>query len=77
MTAIEFIIEKLNQSIGLTKFVRDCDEDYKSEILGIIEESREMEKQQIIDAFKEGYDAGWYQTDLGAEEYYNETSNKG
>ena len=53
-TAVEFIVEELNKSIGLTKFVDTCDEDYKQEILSIIEQAKAMEKEQIVDAFSEG-----------------------
>jgi hypothetical protein len=40
----------------------------------VLEQAKEMEKQQIIDAFKEGlsnWDSEWE-----AEQYYNETFNK-
>ena len=47
-TAVEFMVEELNKSIGLTKFVDTCDDDYKKEILGIIEKAKEIEKQQSI-----------------------------
>lgn len=75
-TAVEWLVEQLNQSIGLTKFVNNCDEDYISGILGIIEQAKEMEKQQIIDAVKStDYIIG--ATDKESEEfaqqYYNET----
>lgn len=75
-TAVEFIVEELNKSIGLTKFVDTCDEDYKQEILSIIEQAKEMEKEQIKDAYK----MGRYESDnivMGhsfyAKQYYNET----
>ena len=48
-TAVEFLVEELNKSIGLTKFVDTCDEDYKQEILSIIEQAKQMEKEQIIE----------------------------
>jgi hypothetical protein len=49
-TAVDFIVEQLNQSIGLTKFVDGCDEAYKNEILNIIHQAKEMFEQQMIDA---------------------------
>jgi hypothetical protein len=65
-TAVEFIVEELNKSIGLTKFVDSCDDDYKQEILGIIEQAKEMEKEQIIDAYNNV-------DNRSADLYYNET----
>jgi len=65
-TSVEFIVEELNKSIGLTKFVDSCDDDYKQEILGIIEQAKEMEKEQIIDAYNNV-------DNRSADLYYNET----
>jgi len=72
-TAVEFIVEELNKSIGLTKFVDTCDEDYKQEILSIIEQAKEMEKQQIKNAYYTGGDDVEDNRDREAEQYYNET----
>ena len=66
-TAVEWLVKELNKSIGLTKFVDTCDEDYKQEILEIIEKAKEMEKEQIIQAFCCGGDG-----ESEAEIYYNE-----
>ena len=38
----------------------------------VIEQAKEMEKQQIIDAFKNGDCNGTFET-INAEQYYNET----
>ena len=48
-TAVAFMVEQLNQSIGLTKFVDVCDEAYKNEILTIIKTAKEMEEKQSQD----------------------------
>lgn len=69
-TAVEFMVEELNKSIGLTKFVDTCDDDYKQEILGIIEQAKEMEKEQIKDAWLNSLTKGDFNL---AEQYYNET----
>ena len=77
-TAVEWLVEELNKSIGLTKFVDTCDEDYKQEILEIIEKAKAMEKEQIIKAFDEGQEYE-YQYHINSapkfdsETYYNET----
>ena len=67
-TAAEWLVDKLNKSTSLTSFVPECDEDYKQEILGIIKQAKEMEKEQIMDAFN------YAQIELGmeADEYYEQ-----
>lgn len=65
MTAVEWLVEKLDQNF-----------DYVADT--IIEQAKEMEKQQIIDAYEEGT----YHNTLGnedyetSEQYYNETFKK-
>ena len=60
MTAVEWLVEQLPliQQEGL----RD-----------VIEQAKEIEKQQIIDAFDEGSDDGFYGFSDRSEQYYNET----
>jgi hypothetical protein len=63
-TAVEF----LEKSIAL--LVERCD------LQKVFEEAKEMEKQQIIDAYRSGvYDGGENvsQYNMNAEQYYNET----
>jgi len=38
----------------------------------IFEQAKEMEKEQILDSWDDGYDCGMYQEGLGID-YYNET----
>ena len=40
-----------------------------------IEQAKEMEKQQIMDAQECGYISGYLDTGKSGEEYYNETFN--
>ena len=49
-TAVEWLVKELNKETSLTSFVADCDDEYKSAILSIIQQAKEMEKKQIIDA---------------------------
>jgi hypothetical protein len=67
MTAVEWLKEKFNENNA--KFI-NWSEDY-------FNEAKEMEKQQIIDAYVNGdIDAGIYAaTKKNAEQYYNETFN--
>jgi hypothetical protein len=41
----------------------------------LIEEAKEMEKQQIMDAFFAGYNYDGGETEENAEQYYNQTYN--
>jgi hypothetical protein len=60
-TAVEWLIETHFGSI------ENCTPDFRNKI----EQAKEMEKQQIIDAYIEGYSAP---ENLGdSEQYYNET----
>lgn len=71
-TAVEYIVCRLNKSIGLTNFVDNCDENYKQEILEIISQSLQMEKQQIVDAKNDKL----YPVEIGGLQYYKETYGK-
>ncbi len=75
-TAVEFMVEELNKSIGLTNFVDTCDNDYKQEILGIIEKAKAIEKEQKIDAFNDAIYCNTIGNEINYEDgerYYNET----
>jgi hypothetical protein len=82
MTAVEWLIDELNKSIGLTKFVEECDEEYKNEILTIIQQANAVFEEQIKLAFTQGelfsgdfYDPNNPKVDC-SENYYNETYNQ-
>ena len=63
-TAVEWFYKKLKnyKSLNLTdKLIQDL---YKEAI--------QMEKEQILDAWTDGYSCGMYQEGLGID-YYNET----
>lgn len=77
MTAIQQMIDFINN-------INDNDRSefnyYYDHIMEKLNELLEVEKQQIIDAFEEGSDDGFYGFgDSNKEKYYNETygSNKG
>ena len=62
-TAIEWLIEQLENHNGVTRAgFEKC-----------IQQAKEMEKQQIIDAWFGGYLNGESKTELKSEQYYNET----
>ena len=63
ITAVEFAVEQLEQLIPF---------GHQLAIRIILEQSKEMEMKQIIDAFNNGY----YQETIGynaSEKYYNKT----
>jgi hypothetical protein len=51
-------------------------QNYGVNELGLFAKAKEMEKQQIIDAYWSSYKEGQYSGDKTADDYYNETFNK-
>ena len=77
MTAVEFLVDELNKEMGLMSFVTGTEESYKSAIFSIIERAKEMEKEQIIDANRNGVDMVIDKKPfITGEQYYNETYGK-
>jgi len=70
-TAVEFLEKELNELLVL--FSTKWDKVNKA-----IEQAKELEKQQIIDAWDDGgFGGGQFTTTHDtAEQYYNETFNK-
>jgi hypothetical protein len=74
-TAVEYLIKHLKETYHLTE-----------ETLYEFQKAKEMEKQQIIDAWQHGFDWGMMEQSLAeqghestlidAEQYYNETYGK-
>jgi hypothetical protein len=58
-TAVEWLEEELKHIIPIT-------------FLGKFNQAKEMEKQQIVEAFKSGDCNGTFET-INAKQYYNET----
>lgn len=62
MTAVEWLIEQL------------MERGFQEKNYEILKQAKEMEKQQIIDAFDEGSSDGFYGWgSSNKEQYYNET----
>lgn len=66
-TVIEWFSNEISEIIGKVPFSKEQEE----KLIHTLEKAKEMEKQQIIDAYK----GGVVGTKL-AEQYYNETFNK-
>ncbi len=62
-TAVEWLVNKLNNDFENNDFLIS----YANEI----SQAKEMEKQQIIDAFEQGDYTGRGFEDVTSEEYYN------
>ena len=69
-TAVEWLVNKLN-----TEFIRELPIYRWSEVFNLVEKAKEMEKQQIMKAYKDYHDLG-HIYGLETEQYYNETYNK-
>lgn len=63
-TAIEWLVEQFNEIHTQRKWKE------------ITDQAKEMEKQQIIDAYSEGDINGIMNAEKRAEQYYNETFKK-
>lgn len=76
-TAVEFLIEQISSSKYFYNLMEEIES--RSTIVqpnGILQQAKEMEKKQIIEAYKQGqYDSEPIR-ETDAEQYYNETFKK-
>jgi hypothetical protein len=63
-TAVEWLVEKF-----------DLTSDSPI-IKNVVEQAKEMEKEQIIDAYAQGYNNAYFNNPLSKEQYYQETFKK-
>ena len=66
-TAVEWLVEELNQKIHIIPM------DKWNMIRDIVQQAKEMEKQEIIDAYEKGDE---YKFEISGEQYYNQTFKK-
>jgi len=66
-TAVEWFMEQIGEKQPNGLYVIDTLED----VVNVFAKAKEMEKQQIIDAYNEG-GCNW-DSELEAEQYYNDT----
>jgi hypothetical protein len=73
-TAVEWLREEMNKIDYDTRFLTF--EEFNNERLKLWEQAKQMEKEQIIDSFRNGLD-DFYDKDTfyyeNGEKYYNET----
>ena len=68
-TAVEWLVEYFKTYVDMKKHIEE------------IEQAKEMEKQQIIDAFIKGFNRDYFSSNFQdqkefSEQYYNETFKK-
>jgi hypothetical protein len=72
-TAIEFIVKELIK-LG---YLHSSDYSQSPNVTKVIEQAKEMEKQQIIDAYETAMETDIYNEPLKVgKQYYNQTFNK-
>jgi hypothetical protein len=73
-TAVEWLVEKLNQCEPMYSGIKS--NEHKEHLEKLVQQSKEIEKEQIIDAFKEGNLYHGWALKHEPEQYYNETYKK-
>jgi hypothetical protein len=73
-TAVEWLIQKLNQCEPMYSGIQS--NEHKEHLEKLVQQSKEIEKEQIIDAFKEGNLYHGWALKHEPEQYYNETYKK-
>ena len=73
-TAVEWLIEKLNQCEPMYSGIQS--NEHKEYLEKLVQQAKEMEKEQIMEAFKEGNLYHGWALKHEPEQYYNNTYNK-
>jgi hypothetical protein len=76
MTAVEWLFKQISTSKHFYNLMEDINSRSTVAQSNILEQAKEMEKEQIIDAFVECWKANvpdGIECKLNAEQYYNET----
>ena len=71
-TAVEWLIQKLNQCEPMYSGIQS--NEHKEHLEKLVQQSKEMEKQQIKQAYNDGKAAVIHiENNMSLEEYFNET----
>ena len=71
-TAVEWLVEKLNQCEPMYSGIQS--NEHKEHLEKLVQQSKEMEKQQIKQAYNDGKAAVIHiENNMSLEEYFNET----
>lgn len=68
-TSVEWFMEQIGEKQPNGLYVIDTLED----VVNVFAKAKEMEKQQIDDAFEDGYQSGYKDNGISGEQYYNDT----
>ena len=71
-TAVEWLIGQM-KTYNMTLSVQNTSHENVIDFYKAVEEAKEMEKQQIIDAYQQGYNNAYFNNPLSKEQYYKET----
>jgi hypothetical protein len=73
-TAVEWLISQLGKSKDFQRVINEVNQN-STIVIDILEQAKEMEKQQIIDAYTDEDNIQWDKQirTRAAEQYYNET----
>jgi hypothetical protein len=71
-TAVEWLVEKLNQCEPMYSGIQS--NEHKEHLEKLVQQSKEMEKKQIKQAYNDGKSAVIHiENNMSLEEYFNET----
>jgi hypothetical protein len=71
-TAVEWLVEKLSQCEPMYSGIKS--NEHKEYLEKLVQQSKEMEKEQIMQAYNDGKAAVIHiKNNMSLEEYYNET----
>jgi hypothetical protein len=72
-TAVEFMASELLYLDNEYDMKLINKNEYQAKRKEIIEQAKEMEKEQIMDAYQQGYNNAYFNNPLSKEQYYKET----
>jgi len=71
-TAVEWLIGQM-KTYNMTLSVQNTSHENVIDFYKAVEEAKEMEKEQIKDAYQQGYNNAYFNNPLSKEQYYKET----
>ena len=75
-TAVEWLIEQISSSKYFYNLMEEIESRSTIVQPNVLQQAKEMEWQQIIDAFDDGYDLNNSLVNYKGTQYYNETFKK-
>jgi hypothetical protein len=75
-TAVEWLENQMKTSKYFYKLMEDINSRSTVAQSNILKQAKEIEKQQIIDAYQQGYNNAYFNNPLSKEQYYQDTFKK-